>query len=495
MTNQYTQSDIVQLLHNSSFELTDHDRARIAYGRSYLEQELTHNPSTPLYGINTGFGALCDHTISDAAIETLQVNLIRSHACGQGRVLSTDMVRIIMLLKIISLCGGHSGVRVKLVQTLVDMYNHGIYPVILEQGSLGASGDLAPLAHLALAMIGEGEVFHQDLRCRAGDILLKYGIDPLTPQAKEGLALLNGTQFSTAHLLWSAIRLEQLIEFAHATATLSIEAFNCSPAPYDPLIHKVRNQHGQIESARRIRHYLAASDIGFRTKYSVQDPYSFRCIPQVYGASIDTLDYAWSILMREINGVTDNPNIFPDEDKILSGGNFHAQPIAYASDFLAIAAAEIGSLSERRTYQLICGLRDLPPFLSPHPGMNSGLMIPQYTAASIVSQNKQLCSPASVDSITSSAGQEDHVSMAANAGTKLVHVINNLESILCIEWLTAAQAFHFRKGYRISIELQNLYEYYRKEYVPYLDNDRYLHPDIESTKAFFLKYFVDKRLY
>jgi histidine ammonia-lyase len=485
---KYSLDAIQDLLQSRSITLEDHEKQAIRHCRQYLERQLESNDGT-YYGINTGFGALCDFRISDSEIQNLQQNLIRSHACGTGDVVDKDIVRILVLLKIISLSRGYSGVRVELVERLIRLYNEDALPIIYEQGSLGASGDLAPLSHLGLVVIGEGDVHFQGRRMPTIAALEELKLTPLVLQAKEGLAILNGTQFSTAHALWACLQFRRLMEFAHACATLSIEAFNCSPAPYHDLIHHIRNQAGQQSSAARIRSLLEGSDIANRDRFSVQDPYAFRCVPQVHGASLDAFDYIELTIVREVNGVTDNPNIFAEHDLILSGGNFHAQPIAYACDFLAIAAAEIGSISERRIYQLVSGLRDLPTFLSRHAGTHSGLMIPQYTAASIVSQNKQLCTPASVDSITSSIGQEDHVSMAANAGTKLIKVIKNLTTVLSIEWMTAAQAMEFRPDYQLSAELSQLLSTYRSHYVPVLDQDRILYTDIELTSRFFSDQF------
>ena len=481
---RYDLEALRDLLRSRTIQLEDAEREAIERCRRYLENELQRDEGV-YYGINTGFGALCDIKVSSEEIRSIQHNLIKSHACGTGEEVNPEIVRIMVLLKIINLSAGYSGVRVELVERLIQLYNLDILPVIYEQGSLGASGDLAPLSHLGLIIIGEGEVFYQARRERAADVLHRLDLDPIQLEAKEGLAILNGTQFSTAHAVWACHQFERLAVFAHACAALSLEAFNCSPAPYDPLIHDIRNQVGQRTSAQLIRSWFKGSDIGFRARYSVQDPYSFRCIPQVYGASLDAFDFVKQLVIREVNGVTDNPNIFPEKDKILSGGNFHAQPIAYASDFLAIAAAELGSMAERRIFHLVTGKRDLPPVLSLHAGTHSGLMIPQYTAASIVSQNKQLCTPASIDSISSSMNQEDHVSMSANAGTKLIKVIQNVKTILCIEWMTAAQAMEFRKAYRLSIDLDELLRKYRMDYVKQLDTDRILHVDIEKTRLFF----------
>ena len=488
ITKKYDLKLIGDLLNSRTVTLEDEEVDAIHRCRQYLERALSEKNGV-YYGINTGFGALCDIRIPDREISELQHNLIRSHACGSGATVDPEIARLVMLLKIISLSGGYSGVRVELVRFLIELYNLDILPVLYEQGSLGASGDLAPLSHLGLVVIGDGEVHYRGQRRPTTSVFNEVGLRPLRLEAKEGLAILNGTQFSTALAVHSCLKFERLLHFAHACAALSIEAFNCSPAPFDRLIHRVRNQLGQQHSATLIRTLLKGSDIGLRERYSVQDPYAFRCIPQVYGASMDAFEFVSQQVSRELNGVTDNPNIFAVEDKILSGGNFHAQPIAYASDFLAIAAAEVANMSERRTYQLVSGLRDLPPFLTPHAGTHSGLMIPQYTAASIVSQNKQLCTPASVDSITSSIGQEDHVSMAANAGTKLVKVIDNVTTVLCIEWMTAAQALEFRHSYRLSRQLLHWHDIYRQRYVRALDKDRVLHHDMERTKEFFEEEF------
>lgn len=480
---KYTLETLQSLLKRRDLELEADEIAAIQACRSYLEGEIQGDDSI-YYGINTGFGSLCDVQIPSNELRQLQLNLIRSHACGTGDIISPEIVRVMLLLKIISLSAGYSGVRVELVEQLITLYNNDILPVVYEQGSLGASGDLSPLAHIGLVLIGEGEVHYKGRRVPTKEVFHRLEITPIDIQAKEGLAILNGTQFSTAHALYTLLESQHLIEFAHQTATLSIEAFNGSPAPFDPLLHHIRNQQGQQESASLVRNYLRGSDIGFRTRYSVQDPYSFRCLPQVYGASMDVVSFVESIVLREVNGVTDNPNIFPDQDKILSGGNFHAQPIAYANDMCAIALSEIGNIAERRIFQLMMGKRDLPTFLSPNPGTNSGYMIAQYTAASIVSQNKQYCTPASIDSIPSNINQEDHVSMAANAGTKLIKVLSNVKTILAIEWMCAAQAISFRPDYRLSIDLQNMVDDYQRNYVKPMKEDRIVSNDIALSNKF-----------
>lgn len=458
--------------------------ARIAHCRTYLERKLNDTDEL-FYGINTGFGALCHIQISKRQTHQLQLNLVRSHACGMGDEVPADIVRLMLLLKIQNLALGYSGVRLSLVQRLVDFYNADILPVVYQLGSLGASGDLAPLAHLSLPVLGEGAVDFAGQRMTAAEALAQAGLAPMSLEAKEGLALLNGTQFSTAYAVWCLLRAEHLWSVANCCAALSLDAFDARLSPFDAHLHRIRPHAGQVRTAADIRHLLAGSDLAVQNKTQVQDPYAFRCVPQVHGASYDALQYVRQVLHTEINAVTDNPNIFPHEDLILSGGNFHAQPIALAMDFLAIAVAELGSISERRTFQLISGQRGLPAFLTPQPGLNSGLMIPQYTAAAIASQNKQLCTPASIDSIVSSNGQEDHVSMAANAGTKGRRVVENVGRLLAIEWMTAAQALSFRHPLRSSPILEALVSEYR-ERVPPLEDDRILSTDLHETLGFLL---------
>ncbi len=455
---------------------------RIQACRQYLERRLVQNDQL-LYGINTGFGSLCNIRISDDEIEDLQHHLVKSHACGAGEEAPEEIVRYMLFLKIRSLAFGHSGVRLELVQRLIDFYNADVLPVIYQQGSLGASGDLAPLAHLSLPLIGLGEVWHGGERMAAMPALKAHGWRPLQLQSKEGLALLNGTQFSTAYALWCLAEAQRLADVADICAALSMDAFQCLTAPLEPTLHQVRPYKGQALVAQRIRHLLEDSPIAAQPKAHVQDPYAFRCAPQVHGASREALEHVRHIVHVEINAATDNPMIFPEEDSVLSGGNFHAQPIALAMDYLAIAAAELASISERRTYQLISGARGLPPFLTRFPGLHSGLMIPQYTAASIVSQNKQLCTPASVDSIPSSNGQEDHVSMAANAATKAWRVLRNVDTVLAIEWMTAAQAMHLRRPQVTSPALEALLDAYW-EVVPPLEEDRVLSDDMAATAGF-----------
>lgn len=447
----------------------------------YLHQKLEQTEQ-PYYGINTGFGSLCDIKIDSDQLEALQANLVTSHACGMGDEVPPEILRLLLFLKIKSLSLGHSAVSLPLVERLMSFYNKEVWPVIYQQGSLGASGDLAPLAHLGLPLLGKGWVNYQGKRQAAHVVLKQLDWEPLRLKAKEGIAILNGTQFSTAYGVWSVLQAQRLSKWADLIAALSIDAFGCLLSPFDDRIHQVRAHDGQVETAATIRRLLEGSAIAATPKETVQDPYAFRCVPQVHGASKDSIAHVAKVLEREVNSVTDNPNIFPDSDAILSGGNFHAQPVALVLDFLAIALSELGSISERRLYQLIGGKRGLPPFLTAHSGLHSGLMISQYTAASIASQNKQLCTPASVDSIVSCNGQEDHVSMAANAGTKLYRVVKNVERLLAIELVAAAQALSFIPK-KTSPLLEQLVEDFRKV-VPVLEEDRELGEDLQAATGF-----------
>ncbi len=453
-TIHYISSDLLSLeivndilSQDKKLALSEEARGCIERCRIYLDEKMKMNDD-PIYGINTGFGSLYNVKISNENLTKLQENLVKSHACGTGDEVPSEIVKIMLLLKIQSLSYGHSGVQLETVERLVDFYNNDILPVIYTQGSLGASGDLAPLAHLSLPLLGEGEVYMDGFRQPAQKVLDKMGWKPIELKSKEGLALLNGTQFMSAygvHILLKSIKLSYL---ADVIGAVSLEGFDGRIEPFNELIHMVRPHKGQIVTARRFNELLEESEIIAQPKKHVQDPYSFRCIPQVHGASKDTIDYVKKVFRTEINSVTDNPNIFADSDVIISGGNFHGQPLALTLDFLGLALAELGNISERRTYQLISGLRGLPPFLVSNPGLNSGFMIPQYTAASIVSQNKQLATPASIDSIVSSNGQEDHVSMGANAATKTLKIVDNLERILAIELMNASQAIEYRRPLR-----------------------------------------------
>lgn len=465
----------------SSFALPADAFARITTNRNYLDDILKQGNT--YYGINTGFGSLCNVRIADDELSQLQENLVCSHACGMGDEVPEDIVRWMLLLKAHGLGRGYSGVRKEIVQRLIDFYNLGISPVVYELGSLGASGDLAPLAHLSLPIFGKGKVRYKGMVREAAEVLKETGLEPIPLAAKEGLALLNGTQFMSSHAVWCLIKSRQLSAWADVIGALSAEGFMAKDEPFKHPIHRVRPHKGQIATAQRILSLLQGSAIQAMPKQQVQDPYSFRCMPQVHGASKDVIDMVGGIVETEINSVTDNPIVFHDEDAIMSGGNFHGQPLALNLDFLAIAVAELANISERRTYLLISGQRDLPPFLAPEAGVNSGFMIAQYTAAAIVSQSKQLCTPASVDSIVSSNGQEDHVSMGANAATKLRRVVMNVQRVLAIELLTAAQAIDFRRPATSSTALEKLYAAFRKE-ISFMATDRLLHDDLIKAEQF-----------
>ena len=466
-------------------ELSDDSRNRIVKCREYLDKRIASGNES-IYGVNTGFGSLYNKSISPEDLDTLQNNLVMSHACGTGDEVPHEIVKLMLFLKIQGLSYGNSGIQLEVVERLIYFFNNDILPVIYQQGSLGASGDLAPLAHLSLPLIGLGEVYYQGKKQVAKDVLDLLNLNAIPLKAKDGLALFNGTQFMAAYGVYCIIHSGRLLHQANLISALSLDAFDGRIEPFHPFIHQIRHHKGQFIIANYIKDYLEGSEIINQQKAHVQDPYSFRCIPQVHGASSDTIDYVASVFLTEINSVTDNPTIFPEENLIISAGNFHGQPLALALDFLAIALAELGNISERRTYQLISGQRGLPPFLVADPGLNSGLMIPQYTAASIVSQNKQLCTPASVDSIVSSNGQEDHVSMGANAATKAFKVVENLERILAIELLTASQALEFRRPLQSSRTIESLMKEYRK-IVPFIDEDRVLYEDIKNSIAFLNK--------
>lgn len=467
---------------NYSLAVSKEAREKIIVCRKYLDKKISSENQT-IYGVNTGFGAMCNVKISNKELEQLQVNLVVSHACGAGNKIPKEIVKLMLLLKIQCFAYGHSGVSLEVVERLIDFYNNDILPVVYEQGSLGASGDLIPLAHLSLPLLGMGEVNFKREKISAEKILKQFGWKPLSLKPKDGLALLNGTQFMSAYGIWILLKAHLLSEFADLIAAISLDAFDCRTEPFDELIHKIRSHKGQIKTAEDICKIINGSEIAKRRKEQVQDPYSFRCIPQVHGASKDAMEHCTNVFLTEINSVSDNPNVFPDENKILSGGNFHGQPLALALDFLCIALAELGNISERRTYQLLSGQRGLPTFLIKNGGLHSGLMMSQYLAAAIVSQNKQLCTPASVDSIVSSNGQEDHVSMGANAATKCFQVVNNLEKILAVELLTAAQALEFRRPLKSSPTIEKVVREYRKK-ISFIDRDRLLHNDIEKSISF-----------
>ena len=469
-------------------DLSENSRKAIVKCREYLDNKLAESTS-PIYGINNGFGFLQNVVVPEDKQVLLQHNLLLSHACGTGETVPLKIVKLMLLLKIQSLAYGNSGVSLQTVERLMLMYNENILPVIYTQGSLGASGDLAPLAHLALPLIAEGEVWFKGNRISSQEWCRSTDLKPLELRSKEGLALINGTQFMAAYGIHILLRSQKLSDWADVIGALSADAFDCRIDPFKPLSHHLRPHKGQLKTADQIFNLLSGSSLMEKEFKQVQDPYSFRCMPQVHGASKDTIEYASSVFDIEVNAVTDNPNIFPDEDEIISAGNFHGQPLAFAFDFLCIALAELGSISERRTFQLISGQRGLPNFLVKNAGLNSGLMIPQYTAASIASENKQLSTPASVDSIVSSNGQEDHVSMGANAATKCLRVLNNTERILAIELMTAAQALEFRRPLKTSAVLEKIVAEYRK-LVPAHEHDRLLATDIRESVSFIQSFLI-----
>lgn len=483
-TKKLTLNDLKNFLEDKEAKvaLTDATKKSINDCRSYLDQKIKKSEK-PIYGINTGFGSLCNIIIPDKDLEQLQENLVKSHACGMGNEVPQEIVKLMLFLKIQSLSYGKSGVQLQTVERLCDFINHKIYPVIYQLGSLGASGDLAPLAHLSLPLLGLGKVNYNGKQINAAEALKEKGLTAIKLKSKEGLALLNGTQFMSAYGSYCLIKSEHLNKAADFIAATSLDAFDGRMDPFKDNLHTIRAHAGQLQTARAVRSYLEGSEIGKLEKQQVQDPYSFRCAPQVHGATKDTVNYVKSVFETEINSVTDNPTVFPDEDEILSGGNFHGQPLALALDFLCIAMAELGSISERRTYLLISGQRGLPSFLAPNAGLNSGFMIPQYTAASIVSQSKQLCSPASVDSIVSSNGQEDHVSMGANAATKCLQVIDNTKKVLSIELLNSAQALELKRPLRSSDKVETVIASYRKT-VPFMKNDEVVYELMKASEEF-----------
>lgn len=466
----------------TQLQLDDATKNEIQKCRDFLDKKVGDS-SDLIYGVNTGFGSLCNTAISKEDLSTLQSNLVRSHACGMGEFVPLDIVKRMLLLKILGISHGKSGVQVATVERLIYFFNNDILPIVYQQGSLGASGDLAPLAHLCLPLLGEGEVVYKGEIRPTSDVYKELNLEPIVLQSKEGLALLNGTQFMSSYASYAVANSFKLWSQFNLIGAMSLEGYDGRINPFQANVNEIRNQKGQIETAEQFRNLLNGSEMVEKHKEHVQDPYSFRCIPQVHGASFDVFEHCAKIVEREINAVTDNPTVFPEDDDVVSAGNFHGQPLALSMDFLAIAIAELGSISERRVYKLISGTRGLPPFLVTNPGLNSGFMIPQYTCASIVSQNKQLCTPASIDTIDSSNGQEDHVSMGANAATKLYRVIENCYSIQGIELMTAAQALEFRKPLKSSEIIESLHVEYRKV-VPFVTSDVYFHPLMEISKQF-----------
>jgi len=470
-------------------QLSEEAIVKINKCRAYLDNKLK-GQNKPIYGINTGFGALYNVKISKENLTILQENLVMSHACGTGDRVPNDIVKLMLLFKIQSLSYGHSGIQLKTIERLIDFYNNDVLPIVYTQGSLGASGDLAPLAHLSLPLIGKGNVVFKGKELPVSEVQHLFGWQPISLQSKEGLALLNGTQFMSAYGIYLILKSHKLSYLADLVGSMSLDAFDGRIEPFNELVHLVRPHNGQLETAKRIREFLDGSELISQPKKHVQDPYSFRCMPQVHGATKDTITFATKTFMTEINSVTDNPNIFIEEDKIISGGNFHGQPLALAFDYLKIAMAELGNISERRTFQLVSGLRGLPVFLVNNPGLNSGFMIPQYTAASIVSANKQLATPASVDSIVSSNGQEDHVSMGANAATQAYMLVNNVERILAIELFNASQALFFRAPLKSSEFIESILKIYRED-ITFVTDDRVLHDDINNSIDFIQSLDID----
>ncbi len=473
-------SEIITL--NKKLVLSDEAIKNIVCCREYLDNK-TALQNEPIYGINTGFGFLCGTEIPNQDLEKLQKNLVMSHACGTGDEVPIEVVKLMLLLKIQAFSYGKSGVQLQTVERLIYFFNNEIIPIVYQLGSLGASGDLAPLAHMSLPLLGLGEVFYKGVKEAAADVLIKLNLKPIQLKSKEGLALLNGTQFMSAYGVWCLLQTKKISIHADLIGSISLDAFEGRIEPFKKHLHTIRPHKGQLQTADNVLKFLEGSEITKKQKKHIQDPYSFRCIPQVHGASKDVFAYVENVFLTEINSVTDNPTVFPELDEIISGGNFHGQPLALALDFLAIALAELGSISERRSFQLISGSRDLPHFLIAQPGLNSGLMIPQYTAASIVSQNKQLCTPASIDSIVSSNGQEDHVSMGANAATKCYKVVENMHRILAIELLNGAQALEFRRPMQSSTIIEKTISEYRK-IVPFIEADQVLYIQIEKSILF-----------
>ena len=473
------------LENHATLELSDDARQRIVRCRKYLDKKIAES-DVPIYGVTTGFGSLCNVSVDKDRLAQLQVNLIMSHACGVGSRVPNDIVKIMLFLKAQSLSYGYSGCQVETVERLIDFFNNDVYPVVYTQGSLGASGDLVPLAHLCLPLLGMGEVEYKGERMSGEAILQKMNWKPIQLASKEGLALLNGTQNMNAYAVWAVLQSERLCDWADKIGVMSLEAYDGRIEPFTHAVHAVRPHKGQIDTAAHIRELLEGSELIKQPKVNVQDPYSFRCMPQVHGASKDTLAYVRSVIEIELNAATDNPTVCPDDDLVISAGNFHGEPIAQPMDFLAIALCELSNISERRIYKLVSGTRNLPSFLVAKPGLNSGFMIPQYAAASIVSQSKMYSTPASVDSIPSSQGQEDHVSMGANAATKLYQVVLNTERVLAIELFNAAQALEFRRPLKSSPAIEAIYAAYRKV-VPFIENDEFMSPHIAQSVEFLRK--------
>ena len=446
-------------------ELSDDARNRIIRCREYLDEKIAKT-TRPVYGVTTGFGSLCNVCVGDRV--------------------PNDIVKMMILLKVQSLSYGYSGCKLDTVQRLVDFFNNDIYPVVYMQGSLGASGDLVPLAHMSLPLVGLGEVEYQGKVISGAEMLKIFGWEPIHLVSKEGLALLNGTQNMSAFAVWSLLQAQKLSDWADKIAAMSLDAYHGLLSPFTKAVHVVRPHQGQLDTAAHMMELLEGSEIAATPKDYVQDPYSFRCIPQVHGAAKDTIAYVKSVIDTEINSATDNPTVCPDDDLIISAGNFHGEPIALPMDFLSIGLSELANISERRIYKLVSGTRGLPSFLVAKPGLNSGFMIAQYTAASVVSLNKSLATPSSIDSIPSSQGQEDHVSMGANAAIKLYKIVLNVERVLAIELFNAAQALEFRRPQKSSPVIEKLFDEYRKV-VPFIVNDEVMYPHIQHSIEFLRK--------
>lgn len=474
---------IGEIVYNGyKLELSDDAKNRIIRCREYLDKKIAET-TKPVYGVTTGFGSLCNVSVDADKLAQLQINLMMSHACGVGDRVPNDIVKMMMLLKIQSLSYGYSGSKLDTVQRLVDFFNNDVYPIVYMQGSLGASGDLVPLAHMSLPLVGLGEVEYKGKVMSGAEVLKIHGWEPIHLASKEGLALLNGTQNMSAFAVWSLLNAQKLSDWADKIAAMSLDAYYGLLSPFTKAVHVVRPHKGQLDTAAHMLELLQGSEIADKPKDYVQDPYSFRCIPQVHGTTKDTIAYVKSVIDTEINSATDNPTVCPDEDLIISAGNFHGEPIAQPMDFLAIGLSELANISERRIYKLVSGTRGLPSFLVAKPGLNSGFMIAQYTAASVVSLNKSLATPSSVDSIPSSQGQEDHVSMGANAAIKLYKIVLNVERVLAIELFNAAQALEFRRPLKSSPAVEAIFENYRKV-VPFIVNDEVMYPHIQHSIEF-----------
>lgn len=482
-SSELTYSIIENILKNNiKLFLSEEAKERINKCREFLNSK-TDSASAPIYGVTTGFGSLCDKHISKEELSTLQENLVKSHSCSIGTPINPEITKLMLLLKAHALSMGFSGVQVKTVERIIDFYNNDVVPVVYDRGSLGASGDLAPLANLFLPLIGEGEVFYKGERMRSSEMNAILGWEPIKLMSKEGLALLNGTQFMSANGIKALIDGWHMVNCFDLFGAMSLEAYDGRIEPFMDCIQQVRPHPGQIETGAVFRQLLKGSEIIKREKKHVQDPYSFRCIPQVHGAVKDAMNHVTEVLHTEINSVTDNPTVFPDEDLVVSGGNFHGEPLALAFDYMGVALHELGNISERRVAQLILGQRGLPAFLVAKPGLNSGFMIPQYAAAAVVSQNKMYAWPASCDSIVSSNGQEDLVSMGANAATKLHKIIDNLKYVAAVELMNAAQGIDFRRPLKSSPYIETVMKEYRKS-VPFVEDDVVMADYLAKTMDF-----------